>query len=70
MTIGGLMHTVAAKIPEDRAAKLAGAAEQFESLMIGQLLESVTQAEGESSASTLDLASALCSLPCLLSRRH
>ena len=55
MTIGGLLHTASAKVPEDRAAKLASAAEQFESLMIGQLLESVTQAEGEGSASTLDM---------------
>ena len=55
MTIGGLLHTVAAKVPEDKAKKIAGAAEQFESLMISQLLESLTQAEGDSSASTLDM---------------
>ena len=56
MTIGGLLHTqMLSKAPDDKTKKLAGAAEQFESLMIGQLLESVTQAEGEGSASTLDV---------------
>ena len=56
MTIGGLLQTaMASKAPDDKTRKLSGAAEQFESLMISQLLESVTQAEGEGSAATLDM---------------
>lgn len=55
MTIGGLLQSVGAKAPEDKTKKLAAAAEQFESMMIGQLLESVTQPEGEGSAAALDM---------------
>ena len=55
MTVGGLLRTVAAKVPDDKMKKIAGASEQFESLMISQLLEFVTQPEGEGSASALDM---------------